>query len=35
MLGMAVDGIDEILVEEIFRAELEALGVAALPSRRA
>ena len=34
-LGMAVDRIDQILVEEIFRGELEALGVAVFPGGRA
>ena len=35
VLGLAVDRIDEILVDEIFRRELEALGVGAFPGRRA
>ena len=35
VLGMAVDGIDEVLVKKVFRREFEALGVAAFPGRRA
>src|SRR5208282_6783799 len=31
VLGPAVDGIDQILVDEVFRREFEALGVAAFP----
>ncbi len=33
MLGMAVHGIDQVLVEKILRGKIEPLGVAAFPGR--
>ena len=33
--GMAVDGIDQALIDEILRGELEALGVGVFPGGRA
>ena len=35
MLGVAIDGIDQVLIDEILRSKFEALGVGAFPSGRA